>query len=43
MHLEALVSGRDDAIAEFREVDAQIVAWVCANADKIRMKKPCEN
>ena len=35
LNLDALVSGRDDVIAKFREVDAQIVAWLRANAEKI--------
>ena len=39
LNLDALVSGRDDVIAKFREVDAQIVAWLRENADKFRMKK----
>ena len=43
LNLDALVSGRDDVIAKFREVDAQIVAWLRANEDKFRMKNPHEN
>ena len=28
LNLDALVTGRDDVIAKFREIDAQIVAWL---------------
>ena len=43
LNLDALVSGRDDIIAQFRAVDAQIVSWLRENADKFRMRNPHEN
>ena len=43
LNLDALISGRDDVIAKFREVDAQIVAWLRANQDKFRVRNAHEN
>ena len=44
LNLDALVTGRDDVIAKFREIDAQIVEWLRANQDKFpRVRNPHEN
>ena len=43
LNLEALITGRDDIIAKFREVDAQIVAWLRENQDKFRVRNASEN
>ena len=40
LNLDALITGRDDIIAKFREVDAQIVAWLKENQDKLRARNP---
>ena len=42
LNLEVDVSGRDAVIAKFREVDAQVVAWLRANAEKFKIKNPAE-
>ena len=44
LNLDALINGRDDIIAKFREVDNQIVEWLRANQDKFpRVRNPHEN
>ena len=43
LNLDALITGRDDVIAKFREIDAQIVAWLKENQDKFRVRNASEN
>ena len=42
LNLEVDVSGRDAVIAKFREVDAQVIAWLRANAKKFTFDNPAD-
>ena len=43
LNLDALITGRDDIIAKFGEIDAQIVEYLRANQDKFRVRNASEN